>query len=112
MKTMFMCSKAQRKFITLRNSTLHKWNESNLIYDRKGPQLDWTPPHLDCSRDKKLQGSGTKSNGRLTDSKPFAVCAWKLLEAPPAQDSHLREARKEICLEQANCFSFLFCIGV
>ena len=82
MKTMFMCSKAQRKFITLRNSTLHKWNESNLIYDRKGPQLDWTPPHLDCSRDKKLQGSGTKSNSRLTDSKPFAVYAWKLLEAP------------------------------
>lgn len=24
MKTMFMCSKAQRKFITLRNNTLHK----------------------------------------------------------------------------------------
>lgn len=41
MKTMFVCSKAQRKFITLRNSTLYKWNESNLIYDRKGPLLDW-----------------------------------------------------------------------
>ena len=81
MKTMFMCSKAQRKFITLRNSTLHKWNESNLIYDRKGPQLDWTPPLVDCSRDKELQASGPRSSGRLSD-KPVAACVWKLLEAP------------------------------
>ena len=50
-----------------------EWNESNLIYDRKGPQLDWTPPLVDCSRDKELQASGPTSSGRLSD-KPVAAC--------------------------------------
>lgn len=77
MKTMFMCSKAQRKFITLRNSTLHKWNESNLIYDRKGPQLDGRPPHSGC------RTPAPTLNGRLEDTKHICSLSLKLLEPHP-----------------------------
>jgi hypothetical protein len=53
MKTTFVCSKAHWKVITPRDSMFHKWNESSLIYDRKGYSgLNCTTSTLEqCYRD-------------------------------------------------------------
>lgn len=91
MKTMFMCSKAQRKFITLRNSTLHKWNESNLIYDRKGPSLDWTPPHLGQCIEKTLGAPGPAPNGGLADNKHICSSVFENRQSPRTQPRNREE---------------------